>query len=105
MDSPKHEMYTEPKLTIEINPQSAAFLTEVLDAPNVDTMRTQSQSSTIALSPRRLPTKFGLVGELDVIDGLLERMRAKTRKMNPESPRTKQALSNLGIAKEECVVK
>lgn len=97
---------TEPKLTIEImdSPKaSAAFITEM---PDPATARTQSSVFTRgALSPRKPPTKLGFVGEIDVVNGLLERMKAKTRRINPDSPRTKQALSNLGIVKEECFIK
>lgn len=100
----------ETRLTLDIESPaspspgvgSGAFIT---DMPDINTVRTHSTITKVALSPRKLPTKLGIVGEIDVINGLLERMRAKTRKINPESPRTKQALSNLGIVKEECVIK
>lgn len=94
-------MITEPRLTIEIDPHGA-FLTEM---PEIATARTQASMTRTTLSPRKPPTKLGIVGEIDVINGLFERMKAETKRINPDSPRTKQALNNLGIVKEECVIK
>ena len=54
---------------------------------------------------RKIPTRFGVVGEIDVINGIMERVRSKTRRINPNSPRTKQAMENLGIPVEACIVK
>jgi len=94
-------MTEQPKSTLEID-SPGAFITEM---PELGTARSRSTLTKLSISPQRLPTKLGIVGEIDVINGMLERMWAKMKRINPESPRTKQALSNLGIVKEECCVK
>jgi len=52
-----------------------------------------------------LSTRLGVTGEINVINGILERMRGRTKKINPKSPRTKQAMENLGVPLEDCIIK
>jgi len=92
---------------------SQAFITQLDNSHQ--TLRTQGEDENArirlespdeeAAGKPQLPTKLGVVGEIDVINGILEKVKAKTNKINVNSPRTKQALENLGILKEECIVK
>lgn len=103
MEAPKH------RLTINLEPPigsqgSAAFITEIGSAVTTKTEPNSMKRASIPYIETGLPTNMGIVGEIDVINGIMDRMRAKTKKINLDSPRTQQALTNLGIKKEECII-
>ena len=93
--------------------RNGAFMTAVPTLQRSGTLAGERMPTTILdtvvvdqdASIRKLPTQMGIEGEPNVINGLLDKARAKTRRINPNSPRTSQALINLGITKEECIVK
>jgi len=105
------------KLTLEEEATPTAFITQfgqpetkgsvVIDSSQnlASIQQTDSIQQLNTTTLKRIPTRFGVVGEIDVINGLMERVRSKTRKINPNSPRTKQAMENLGIPVEACIIK
>jgi len=105
---------TSSKSFLDVESQrNAAFLTAVPTLQRQGTLPGE-RLPTIILDPMqeqndtvrpKLPTQMGVEGEIDTINGLLDKVRAKTRRINTNSPRTSQALVNLGITKEECMVK
>lgn len=104
-------------LTGGASPSGGAFITG-LEIPNfdVDNVLQENQETqegqeipemlTGGSSYRPiLSTRLGVTGEINVINGILERMRGRTKKINPKSPRTKQAMENLGVPVEDCIIK